>query len=211
VTCICTGPDLSWAKNVTEGLKDVPAEYVVLLLDDFFLDQDVPTDFIDRCIDQLKSKNGHFINLNQTDQSGRQIDGTWFRQVNPQNAFGSIQAAVWRKDWLLKICEQGLDIWQTESYIRRCVEKSEEGFFYLSETSPFHFTYMEAVRGRFWKPSALEFLNKYGVQPNLRVRPCPCQGRDFFSKLIRSFQKRIMQINHKLDESFSKDLNVYPL
>jgi hypothetical protein len=46
------------------------------------------------------------------------------------------------------------------------------------------------VKGLFWKPSTLDFFRQQGIPLSGSPRPCPPQGNDIISKLIRSWKKR---------------------
>jgi hypothetical protein len=51
-------------------------------------------------------------------------------------------------------------------------------------------SYVESVKGQFWKPQAIKFLREQGIKVNLKRRPFPPQGNDFISKFFRSCYKR---------------------
>jgi hypothetical protein len=62
----------------------------------------------------------------------------------------------------------------------------------MDQEAPKQISFVEGVRGRFWKPEGLAYMRQNGIQPDLVWRPCPPQGNSFFAKLIRSWQKRRM-------------------
>ena len=138
-----------WGKRVKNCLKHVKTDYVLTLLDDFFLQRPCNVDVIKQCIDWLdENKNiGAFnlIPMKHSDDESERFKGFCFIQPEVSYRLNS-QACIWRKDVL---DESLLDIespwdWEIFGNLRNTVllkdidfycisEKIDEPYFYNSE------------------------------------------------------------------------------
>jgi len=123
---------------------------------------------------------------------GEQVESTWLRRANPENLYAGINSNLWRRELLSEIAEPGLNIWQCESLVRKKLREGEQNFLFMDEAAPKMISFVEGVRGRFWKPEGLAYMRANGIEPDLVWRPCPPQGNGIFAKFIRSFYKRRM-------------------
>ena len=89
----------------------------------------------------------------------------------------------------MEIAEPGLNIWQCETLVRKKLREGEQNFLFMDESAPKLISFVEGVRGRFWKPEGLAYMRANGIEPDLNWRPCPPQGNGFIAKFIRSFHK----------------------
>lgn len=192
VKTITVGPDQQWGSNTRQAISQIDAELVVLLLDDFFFDAPFPSETFSQTLEQFTSAEGRLLELRLHGEAGEAVQGTGFRRADPQNLCAGINSNLWRRDLLLEIAEPGLNIWQCESLVRKKLREGEKNFFFMDQQAPKQISFVEGVRGRFWKPEGLAYMRKNGIEPDLGWRPCPPQGNGFFAKLIRSWQKHGM-------------------
>ncbi len=194
VSTLAVGPDRSWGETIHAALEKIPGEFVAFLLDDFFLDQAVPTDWLESLVSQLDQAGGDFVSLYHVAVGGAALpEGSWLSPIRGRMECPGFHAGIFRRSYLMKLASAGENIWRTEALMRDDALDRSFKQFSLTESSPFHLTYVESVRGRFWKPNGLAYLNQHGLKPDLWRRPCPPQGTDVLSKVIRSFHKRRMQ------------------
>lgn len=192
VKTINVGPDQQWGSNTRAAIQQIDAECVVLLLDDFFFDAPFPEETFQQTLNQFATADGRLLEMRLHGEAGEAIAGTGFRRADPQNLCAGINSNLWRRELLLEIAEPGLNIWQCESLVRKKLREGEKHFFFMDQQAPKQISFVEGVRGRFWKPEGLAYMRKNGIEPDLGWRPCPPQGNGFFAKLIRSWQKRRM-------------------
>jgi hypothetical protein len=193
VNTILVGPDQQWGSNTYAAISQIDAEFVLLLLDDFFFDAPFPMETFHRTLEQFQAAQGRLLELRPHGTDGEPVENTWFRRADPQNLKAGINSNLWRKDQLLEIAQPGLNIWKCESLVRKKLREGERSFFYMDESAPKQISFVEGVRGRFWKPEGLAYMRKNGIKPDLKWRPCPPQGEGFFAKLVRSVLKRRME------------------
>lgn len=194
VRTLAVGPDRSWGATIHAALEKIPDDFVIFLLDDFFLDQPVPTGWVEKLVSQLDQAGGDFVSLYHV-AAGRSntAEGSFLSPINERMECPGFHAGVFRRTYLMKLAAAGENIWSTESLMRDDSLDSKIRQFSLSDASPFHLTYVESVRGRFWKKNGLEYLTQHGLKPDLWRRPCPPSGDDPVSRIIRSFHKRRMK------------------
>jgi hypothetical protein len=193
VKTLLVGPDQQWGSNTRAAISQIDAEVVLFLLDDFFFDAPFPLETFHRTLAQFQAAQGRLLELRLHGKQGEAIEGTCFRRSDPENLCSGINSNLWRRELLLDIAQPGLNIWQCESLVRKKLREGERQFYFMDQDAPKQISFVEGVRGRFWKPEGLAYMRANGIRPDLKWRPCPPQGDGFFSKLIRSFYKRRMQ------------------
>ncbi len=187
------GEDKSWSDNLIIALKSIPEENLFVWLDDFLVDRDIDSSAMTSCIEQLDQIGGKYLGVDQFGDLGTPVQNTWLRQIEGGNLRAGLNLSLWKKTFLNQILEPGCSIWAAESRLRKLNREGEPGLYYLRTETPVVVSYVEAVRGQFWKPMGAAYLQQQGIQPNLKRRPCPPQGGDFISKFIRSCYKRRMK------------------
>lgn len=131
-------------------------------------------------LEQHINVGGRLVELNQRGQNGERVAGTWFSRADAVNYGAGINDNLWTKELLVEIAQPGLNIWQRESNIRVLLRQGGSRFFLMDEQVPKIISYVESVKGQFWKPSGVAHLRQHGFEPDLSYRPCPPQGRGFF-------------------------------
>ena len=192
VVTIKVGPDQQWGTNTRNAISQIDSEFVMLLLDDFFLDAPFPEQDFQMALEQFQSVGGNLLEMRLHGDLGDKVENTWFRRADPENLYSGINSNLWRREMLCSIAQPGLNIWKCESLVRQRLREGEKNFFFLDPQAPKLISFVEGVRGRFWKKEGVAFIRKNGLEPDLAWRPFPPQGNDPFSRLIRSFYKRRM-------------------
>lgn len=210
VKTLCSGPDRSWGATIHAALEQIPDEFVAFLLDDFFLDQTVPEGWVEELVRQLDEAGGDFVSLYHV--AGNPLkEGSWLSVIQERMECPGFHAGIFRRSYLMKLAAAGVNIWKTETLMRDDALDRQFRQFSLTTASPFHLTYVESVRGRFWKPNGLAYLRSNGLEPDLWRRPCPPAGDGVVDKVIRSFHKRRMQWVEKLRSRSAASAEVQPL
>lgn len=115
VTTVKTG-DHAWSERVRFCLNEIDSDFVLLMLEDYFLDSPVSTSELNRALDALASLGGAQLRLYPLPGPNRKA------AANP--AFGSIdsraayrvstQAAFWKREHLIDLLAVGESIWDFE-------------------------------------------------------------------------------------------------
>lgn len=215
VRTILVGEDRQWAENLHTGLKQVPGDLLLMLLDDFLLDRAVDGKMINEAFAQFARVGAKYLAADNFGKEGEKVPDTWFCRVTREMLVVGLNVTMWRKSYLEEVsAEPGINIWKTENRAKALAKANPEGHYFLAPDAPHLLTYCESVKGFFWKPETIEFLSKYNLRPNLFRRPCPPQGEDPFSRFWRSLQKRRMKFTNQLNEKLGGALRakvIHPL
>jgi hypothetical protein len=188
---IKVGNDHQWGDNLRTALPQVPGDVLLMLLDDFFLNQLVSTKDVQEAVQRFRQMNGRYLGIDHFKKQGNPIPGTTWHAILPEPPCVGLNATIWSAAQLQAVANSpGMNIWQAESRAKQLAREDQTGHFYIGPEGRALMTYQESIKGLFWKPSTLEFFKKEKVPLSATPRPCPPQGQDFVSKFIRSWKKR---------------------
>ncbi len=198
VKTIAVGPDKSWGDTIHAALEQIPDEFVVFVLDDFFLNKPVPAGWVDSLVAQLVAAGGDFVSLYNFAPGEKPVDGlSMLSRIEGRMECPGFHASLFRRSYLMELAAARENIWRTEAIMRDHAGARPGTQFNLMQASDFNLTYVESVRGCFWKPNGIAYLKANGLKPDLRRRPFPPQGEGPIAKVVRSFYKRRMRLREK--------------
>lgn len=200
VVSLCVGRDTDWGSVITASLASVNARYVWMLLDDLFFDRPVETARVNEVVTQMARRDGVYLETGRQGDAGPLVEGTDLRHIPASNPIAGINSAIYSKQLLLELARPGNSIWDGNKAMNAMNLKDSPDLYYLREGVPPLISFMEAVKGKFWKPEAMDFMRRTGVKPDLKWRPFPPQGQDPISKVVRSFHKRRMDLRKRREE-----------
>lgn len=199
VRTLAVGPDRSWGATMHAALEKIPDEFVLFLLDDFFLTRTIPAGWIEEVVAQLARAEGDFVTVYHVAGEGLPIeDCSLLTPIHGREECLGFHAAIFRRSYLTKLASAGDHIWATEDLMRDEIQSGKHKHFRLTSATPFYLSYVESVRGRFWQQEGLDYLEKNHLKPDFWRRPRRPPKDDVLSKLIRSFHKRRMELMDKL-------------
>jgi len=168
---------------------------VFMILDDFFLNANVDGARINEAWRQFHELNAVYLRADNLKKAGEHIANTWVCPVKlEQLLYVGLDAVLFQKAYLQKITEEpGLNIWRTQTKLRALARRDCRGHYFIEQRTPALITYVESIKGYFWKPMGIEYLARHGLRPDLNRRPYPPQGQDPFTRLYRSVLKRRMR------------------
>ena len=191
VRTIKVGVDRQWGDNLHAALPQVPGEVLMLLLDDFFINQKVDEAEVAAAVQRFRSMSGRYLGIDHFSKQGKPVPNTTWHAILPDPPCVGLNATLWSAAHLREVANSpGMNIWQAENRLKQLAREDQRGHFYIGPEGKALLTYQESIKGLFWKPSTLEFFKQQNVPRSSTPRPCPPQGQDFLSKLIRSWQKR---------------------
>lgn len=120
----------AWTIRISESLNQIKSKYVLFMLDDFFLYDNVDIKAFNRCIEWMEknSKIASFIYYPIYAKS-EECNYTGFKKVNKNSAYVIVPAilGLWRKEKLLKYTKDyNEDIWLWE---KNATERYKTKFF----------------------------------------------------------------------------------
>lgn len=201
VVSLCVGRDTSWGETITKSLEQIPSKHVWMLLDDFFLTHPVSTAHIDGIVRSWDALGGKYLETGRQCDTGDAVPGTDFRHISSKQPIAGINSAFYERDFLAGLAQPGWSLWGGNSQLKKYNLEDHPDLYCMKEGGPPLIQFVEAVKGKFWKPVAMEYFAKTGVQPDLSWRPFPWQGQDPIRKFIRSLHKRRMERRKRRDEA----------
>jgi hypothetical protein len=116
VTTLQAGPDESWSKNLRWFLEQLRTDYVLTLLDDYFLDRSIATGDVLQHLRHLQSLRGTLMRLfPKPGPDGWQQPGQAFGAIHRDAPYRvSAQPAIWNRTRLLNLLDDTEDAWQWE-------------------------------------------------------------------------------------------------
>jgi len=200
VVSLCVGKDVSWGDTMTKALEKIPSKHVWMLLEDFFITHPLLTSHIDQIVRSWDALGGKYLETGRQSEIGELVPGTDFRHIPAENPQAGINSAFYECELLRSLAQPGRNLWQANSQLKRLNLDNHPDFYYLREGVPPMIQFVEAVKGKFWKPAAMEFMQETGLPLDLWWRPFPPQGQTFLPKLVRSFHKRRIEWRKRRDE-----------
>ena len=204
------GKKVAWGRRLIRTLKCIDTEYILLLLDDFLLLEDVDQKRIEQCIDWMdKDRNISVFSFWRTRQPNIKNNKYPHFEKRPQVAEYrfNCQAAIWRRKELIKYLRPHESPWLWEIYGNKRSSRYKEDFYSAIEGEPYIFTYDwkgggAIHRGR-WTQSAVKLLRQYGVDIDFSVRGIeniddikhePPMG--LFKFCLTKIKNKIMAVQH---------------
>ncbi|MFA5714365.1 MAG: hypothetical protein WC998_01320 [Candidatus Paceibacterota bacterium] len=159
--------DFSWSSGLMSFLKDFSSDYIMLMLEDYFLTDKVDTDEIkslwefmelhpevakiDLSFDRMNYDHSNYATIGKTQLITSGDETPWQT---------SIQAAIWRKDFLLRFLDPGENAWQFEKEgTKRVIAARESGEFtgFILGTKNPPLKYINAVGGHGTRPGEYDW------------------------------------------------------
>ncbi|MCP4345827.1 MAG: hypothetical protein GY795_09910 [Desulfobacterales bacterium] len=158
VTTLLAGEDKSWSHGLLKMIEQVETPYVILMLEDFFLQETVDTDSVIKCINTLKNLDGHMLRLIPRPGPDKGVaDHPFLGYIKPDASFRvSTQGTLWRKSALLSLIREGESAWEFELNSTERSRNQKNGYYCVWKPV---LTYKHHVveRGKWFRSEARKF------------------------------------------------------
>lgn len=166
VTPILIGEDLSWSDNLINALTLIDEEYVLMLIDDLFLVDQIRSEQLHEVFNWIAKEKPNYVRLNPlpkpdlpyNDHVGLVSPGTLYRTATVMT--------VWNKKVLSDLLRPGENAWKFE--ISGTVRSDEYGGFY-SAWQVLMPVVNGVIKGK-WQRSAIKRLHALGITLQLESR-----------------------------------------
>ena len=170
------GKKVPWGKRLIKTLKNIDSEYILFMLDDFYLLNAVDQKRIDECIKWMEEdKNIAVFSFWRTRQPNIK-DGKYPHfERRPQNGSYRLncQAAVWRREKLISYIRPHENPWQWEILGSKRSERYPEKVYSAIEGEPYIMEYSileyGLIRGK-WTPGIVDLFKKYDIECDFSKR-----------------------------------------
>lgn len=159
---IKTKQTIEWSGRLKHALQVIDYEYVILLLDDFWLNRELNVNVLDEDISFIKKHqevgvvylcHGNVIKLKKYNQRYGVFEyGDMYR--------ANTLPAIWKKQVLFDLAKSNETIWQFE---RLGTLRSPENVLFLA-TKESYFPFVSAIDVRCWDKKAFKLSKMYGFE-----------------------------------------------
>jgi hypothetical protein len=186
-----TGDDPGWAESTRRMVEQIPTDYILMLLEDFFLQEKVDTQEIESNFDALKILDGGYLRLKPFPKPDRKVPGyPDIGEIEPGAPYRTaLQAAIWRKDVLTELLVDGESAWDMELKGSRRSDNISVGFY--STWKPILHYEAGVTMGK-WIPWAVEQACEEGVLVDLALRP-ELSKREYLKWKLRRYRSSIIK------------------
>lgn len=132
---ICGGKEISWSERLWRCLNQIPSEYIIFSLEDFFLIDYVKDDVINKCIKWM-DENKNIAEFRLKPYSNKKLIYSEkyfpFRIANNDIPFRlDTQVAIWRKSDLMSFLDFKEDPWHFEGDGTKRIFNSQKMFLWM--------------------------------------------------------------------------------
>lgn len=169
VRTICVGEDKSWADNVQNMLTEISEAYVLVFLEDFFLEQVVESEVIEQVFQYMLKNKVDCLRLCPSPPPSKIIEKELGIGIIKHSApyCISTQPAIWKKSALKKLLHQGYSAWDFEKQNSANMSNSD---LKLMGTNRFYIKRHNGVeRGKYYT-STLKLLKENGIEVDISER-----------------------------------------
>ena len=92
----------AWTKRLKEALQELDSEYVLLMLDDYFIHDKVDNNKIKECLKIIKETNAIVYNFEFKYRQGVELNNRYDIQLNNQYYLNSTQPSIWNRQRLIE-------------------------------------------------------------------------------------------------------------
>lgn len=162
IQMVYSGDDRVWASHTRNIINQIPTDYILMLLEDFFFYKPVDSSRVSECFYFLINQSGGYLRLKPFPKPDKKI--ICFPDIGeilPGAPYRTaLQAAIWRKDVFLSLLKDGESAWDMECYGSRRSDRYLTGFY--STWKPV-LNYEAGVTMGKWLPWAVEQCHQEGI------------------------------------------------
>lgn len=172
--------DAEWSERLIETLKRIDTEFVLLFLEDFWLDKPVDNDFFEITLQWMRD-NPDVANISYYPcMPGTNIMDNRFERFErrPRKCEYKLnfQVGLWRREKLISFLRPHESPWEVEILGSKRATRYKDSFYCLKEGAPFVFSYGDNLtgcvvhRGKWVKEAVLPFNDKYNLDIDFSIR-----------------------------------------
>ena len=168
---ICAGKGKPWCENLAIALKEIVTPYILMLMDDYYLESSVDTAQILRRLDETKKFDAASLRLNPKPPGRTSCLDTDLLEMPKDVAYCvTCQTSIWNREFLLGLAERNKSAWEFERYGSFMVGDEKRP---LLVTPTKEFPFVDAVHKGYWEKFGLAVCRKNGVDLGGVTRTLP--------------------------------------
>ena len=168
---VFAGRGRPWCENLCIALKEVATPYVLMLMDDYYLEAPVDTDLILRRLAEAKKFGAASLRLNPVPPGRTAWPGSDLLEMPKDVAYCvTCQASIWSRDFLLGLAERNRSAWEFERHGSFMVGGEKRP---LLVTPTKEFPFVDAVHKGYWETFGLAVCRENGIDTSGAGRTLP--------------------------------------
>lgn len=158
---IFSGRGKTWSQMLVEALDQIATPYVIMLMNDYYLESAVDTALLLRRLDEAKEKDA--LNYRLCPNPPRAVKNTAYAI--------SCKAGIWNRAFLRDLAARTKSAWEFERYGSYMFDESDPRP--LLVTARQEFPFLDVVHKGYWEPWGVELLKREGIDYDFSVRGTP--------------------------------------
>ena len=185
---ILTGGGKTWCEMLAEALEKIESPYVLMLMNDYFLNAPVDTAAFLRRLDEARRFDAASLRLNPLPPSHKAWEGSDLFEM-PKNVAYCVtcQASIWNREFLLGLAHRNKSAWEFERYGSFMVSDEKRP---LLVTPTKEFPFVDAVHKGYWETFGLAVCRENDIDLTGITRTLP----PFKIRLIEGVKGLIFRI-----------------
>ncbi len=164
-----------WSPRIARAIDQIDTPYVLLVLNDYFLEAPVDTALVLRRLDEARRFGALNVRLNPNPPGRRPLEGTDLLEM-PKNAAYCVtcQTGIWDRGFFAGLLSRTRSAWEFERRGSFMFAADEKRPLLVSASKEFPF--VDAVHKGFWEKAGVELCKRCGIGLDLSVRGLPPPG-----------------------------------
>lgn len=200
VQIIASGAPKNWSDDTLAVLQQIPEKYVIVLLEDYFLNNKPDILWLQKCLSIMHSENAAFLRLASFRKD--HFDMYAFDVIQQHPDFGvtrksapfliNLQAGIWNREKLISYIKPGESPWDFETKGSKRCAHTNDVFLGITKTSskdiissPIPYLCTAITKG-VWMREAIELCKELDVKIDTRNRPVESSSAYLKRKVIHS-------------------------
>ena len=171
VQVVTTGPEISWSHRAKKAVEAADAEYILLMLEDYYVTSEVTDSSIGSLISFMEENDADYLRIYTFPEMHFKDGGErGIHKVPEESLYGvNLQASIWKKEYLLKLLEGGdFSAWEFEARQKNGAATQVKGKLYTVDYAPFEMV-NGVLQGKWYTPS-VKTLEALGIHVDTSKR-----------------------------------------
>ena len=195
VKVVHVGNDVNWSGKVKKALDTIPEEYILFMLEDYFIGQPVKEADIDNALKIMHDHNFKYYKITNIPHLSGGSDIAEYLSYIPSNLrYGiNLQAAIFRKDFLYEVISgEDRDAWKTETdLLKNVTDKFEYNIDgCVADVRNIIDIHNGVIKGM-WVPATIKYFKKIGYTFDLGDRKILSFKKIIRWKVMALFKRRL--------------------
>lgn len=158
---VLSGKGKSWSQMLVEALDQIATPYVIMLMNDYYLESTVDTKLILRRLAEASEKDA--LNYRLCPDPPRAVKNTAYSV--------SCKAGIWNRLFLRNLASKTKSAWEFERYGSFMFDESDDRPLLL--TKNLEFPFLDVVHKGYWEPWGVELMKREGIAYDFSKRGTP--------------------------------------